>query len=147
MIFFRPIIKLFLPDISTLSPPRVHQTPWIAQHAVGARVRLHQGEGSACIRGRGRLACLAMASWVALLMSGECTVAKPEASSACDLACTSCRLGMSHPLVATDCRKSNCQQACSHYNTSQHMVDCALTAQVADVPSSSCHRRQAEQQR
>ncbi len=49
------------------------------------------------------LACLAMASWVALLMSGECTVAKPEASSASDLACTSCKLGMSHPLVATDC--------------------------------------------
>jgi len=96
---------------------------------------MHQGEGSACIRGRGQhalggVACLAMASWMALLMSGECTVAKPEASSASDLACTSCRLGMSHPLVATDCRKSNCQQACSHYNTSKHMIVGALTVQA-----------------
>ena len=39
-------------------------------------------------------------------MMGECTVAKPEASKASDLACTSCRLGRSQPLVATDCRQT-----------------------------------------
>lgn len=87
------------------------------QLALGGGVSTHPGQGSACITGRGQLACLAMASWVALLMSGECTVAKPEASSASDLACTSCRLGMSHPLVATDCRQSNNgEQACCHYS-------------------------------
>ncbi len=52
------------------------------------------------------LTCLAMRSLVAVLISGECTVAKPEASKASDLACTSCRFGMSHPLVATDCNQS-----------------------------------------
>lgn len=52
------------------------------------------------------LACCAIAAWVALLMMGECTVAKPEASKASDLACTSSRLGRSQPLVATDCRQT-----------------------------------------
>ena len=52
------------------------------------------------------LACCVVAALVALLMRGEWTVAKPEASKASDLACTSCRLGRSHPLVATDCRQA-----------------------------------------
>lgn len=52
---------------------------------------------------------------------------------------------MSQPLVATDCSESNCQQICSHYTTSHHMISCALTAQAGHVPPVGCHRLQAEE--
>ncbi len=54
---------------------------------------------------------------------------------------------MSHPLVATDGRQSNNgEQACFRHNTSKHMMSCAPTAQVGEVPAVGCHRLQQQQQ-